>query len=201
MPGVVPVGREHKKRETRRRIQRAAWDLFVERGFAATTVQDISAAAGVVERTFFRYFPNKEAVLFHDGDHEARAFAHAFQARPADEPVWIALREALADMAAGVGARREQLLVRHQIAMSLSDRTDATNRATLRYGQVLAGLIAARMGMPHDDTGPALLAYTALAVAEIAYMDWIEGEASADLAEGFRNAFDVLARAANEPKV
>ena len=42
--------------------------MFGERGYQATTVADIAAAADIAPRTFFAYFPSKEAVVFHDFD-------------------------------------------------------------------------------------------------------------------------------------
>ena len=53
-----------RKRETRRALHDAALRLFIERGFQETTVADIARAAGVAPRTFFGYFPTKEAALY-----------------------------------------------------------------------------------------------------------------------------------------
>src|SRR5438477_11303881 len=50
--------------DARGRLEQAALELFQERGYARTTVEDIAARAGLTERTFFRYFTDKREVLF-----------------------------------------------------------------------------------------------------------------------------------------
>ncbi len=55
--------RERKKEETKRRIFLSALDLFGEKGFQATTVDEICERADVAKGTFFNYFPRKEAVV------------------------------------------------------------------------------------------------------------------------------------------
>jgi AcrR family transcriptional regulator len=55
--------RERKKDETRERITQAAIELFSERGYEATTVDEIAAKADVAKGTFFNYFPRKESVF------------------------------------------------------------------------------------------------------------------------------------------
>jgi len=56
--------RERKKEETRQRIFQAALELFKQKGFEATTVDDITERADVAKGTFFNYYPRKESVVF-----------------------------------------------------------------------------------------------------------------------------------------
>lgn len=62
-PTARPGRRERRKSEVRQRLFRAALHLFGERGFNATTVEDITQAADVGKGTFFNYFPTKENLL------------------------------------------------------------------------------------------------------------------------------------------
>ena len=65
MGSPVPL-RERKRTQTRSRIVEAAVALFTERGFEATTADDIAAAAECSRSTLFRYFGTKEDILFGD---------------------------------------------------------------------------------------------------------------------------------------
>lgn len=90
--------RARKKDETRRNLRDAASRLFAERGFAQTTVADIVAEANVSERTFFRYFDGKEALLLPDGLELFARMEEAFLARPRDETPLQAACGALNDI-------------------------------------------------------------------------------------------------------
>jgi AcrR family transcriptional regulator len=86
----VSLRQRHTDR-TRTAIAEAALELFAERGFAATTVDDIAARADVAPRTFFRYFPAKESVLFHDIEAKLGMVRELLLARPADEPPHVSV--------------------------------------------------------------------------------------------------------------
>src|SRR5438105_15204457 len=85
--------RERKKLATRRLLRRTALDLVAERGFAHVTVEDIAEAADVSPRTFFNYFPSKEAALF-DSDPSRWAKIHdRIVNQDQGQPVLDVLRE------------------------------------------------------------------------------------------------------------
>jgi AcrR family transcriptional regulator len=94
-PEAVEGRRERKRRQTRERIEQAAMTLFMERGFDATTIEEITEAADVSKRSFFDYFPSKEEVVFAWQDSFADRLMAAIAARPAGESPVKAVEEAL----------------------------------------------------------------------------------------------------------
>ncbi len=95
LPGQPEGLRERKKRKTRQALGSAAMRLFAERGYEATTVADIAAAAEVSTRTFFAYFPNKEDVFFADTEERLDLFRQAFAAHAGALPPLTAMRATL----------------------------------------------------------------------------------------------------------
>lgn len=94
-PGAQEGLRSRKRRETRARISSAALALFLEKGFEATTVDEIAAAADVSKRSFFDYFPSKEEVIAAWQDEFGQALSDAVAARPAGERMTRTVEEAL----------------------------------------------------------------------------------------------------------
>ncbi|NJP97691.1 TetR family transcriptional regulator [Nonomuraea sp. FMUSA5-5] len=76
-------------------VARTAMSLFLERGFEATTIDDIAAAAGISRRSFFRYFGTKEDIVLGDLAAHGEAIRKELEARPAAEDAWTALLNAL----------------------------------------------------------------------------------------------------------
>ena len=107
--------RERKKARTRELLVEVAIELFLEQGFDATTVDQIAARAEISQRTYFRYFPTKEAVVFQDHARRIARFrellaVHRGAGTPL-ETVWHALDELTADFVRD----REQFLTEYRI--------------------------------------------------------------------------------------
>jgi AcrR family transcriptional regulator len=101
---AFPVGRRaRKKEETRRRIAKAAKELFLKRGFAATTIEDIAAAADISQRSFFDYFPAKEDVVLAWNDEFQAAFIANLLQRPPGESAMVAAQVALIEALGAYG--------------------------------------------------------------------------------------------------
>jgi AcrR family transcriptional regulator len=83
-----PDRRQRRGAETRERLFRAALRLFAEKGFAETTVEDITNAADVGKGTFFNYFPSKEHILIAFSDMQlSKLQATVDQMRARPEPM------------------------------------------------------------------------------------------------------------------
>src|SRR5438552_6314341 len=88
----LPV-RERTRRAVRDELTQLAKDLFVEKGYDETTIDDLAAAAGMSKRTFFRYFASKEELVMGKYEVLGEQLAEDLAARPADEAIWASMRQ------------------------------------------------------------------------------------------------------------
>jgi AcrR family transcriptional regulator len=103
---LTPNRRERQSVERRERLFRAALDLFARKGFAETTVEDITNAADLGKGTFFNYFPSKEHTLLAFGEMQLAKLKAAFEEmRSANVPVPVFMRS--------LGARMTQEPIRN----------------------------------------------------------------------------------------
>ena len=92
---VCAYGVESRRERTRQALLQAAMKRFVADGVHQTSVADIAADVGVAERTFYRHFPSKHAVIFADYDIGFEWFARALARRPHGEPITASVRKAV----------------------------------------------------------------------------------------------------------
>jgi AcrR family transcriptional regulator len=139
MPTSVeePEGlREKKKERTRGAIALAALELFLERGFDETTVEQIAAKAEVAPRTFFRYFTSKEDVLFLGQEAENREAERLLRERPLEEDPF----DSLVRGTRVVLSQSRPLLAHIQRSLALVSRTPALRARRLTLQQETAEL-------------------------------------------------------------
>ena len=136
---------EHKQR-TRRELLDSARKLFAERGFHATSAADIAAAAGVTERTLFRYFPTKVALVFDEVDAVLPEMLQVIRERPVEEPPYRAICEGIVEFR----DRHRDLL--HVLVGTPEEITVAERqRALIGLEEGLAGVLRDRYQLPPED--------------------------------------------------
>jgi AcrR family transcriptional regulator len=87
-----PSLRDRARRAVQGELVDVALRLFVERGYDEVRVDQIAEAAGMSKRSFFRYFPSKDALLLGKYDRLGEDLAAALADRPTKEATWTALR-------------------------------------------------------------------------------------------------------------
>ena len=126
--------RELQRLETRRTLAEHALRLFRDQGFDETTVEEIAAAAGVSQRTFFLHFPTKAAAAFPDHEERVLSFTArlgvgSFQANPL-----LHLRQI---MLTGLDTTSPMRRTRYQLLARVSALRDEDARTDRDYEQVI----------------------------------------------------------------
>ncbi len=192
-PVSGPGLRARKKAQTRQVIQAQALRLFLAKGYDATTVEEIAAAAGVSHMTFFRHFLTKESVV--DTDDYDPMIAALIAGRPSAEDPLTAIHQAVLE---GLGAilpeGRDVLLTRTRLVLAtpaLRARLWENQYATVR---LFTGALMTRHATDPPDLGVRVLAAAALATVTTALITWVDGDGAENLPELVDLAFVALRR-------
>ena len=160
----MPQGiRERKKERTREQIVDAAMGLFAERGYQATTIADIATAADVARRTFFAYFPSKEAVVFHNVDRDLDGLAGALRHRLPGETAFDALRRWIDAKFEEWTAEGDEALLRKRLCREDDGLANFERGTMARIHELLLEAIADDLDQPQDALRPRLVAAAAVA--------------------------------------
>lgn len=159
---AAPVGlRERKKQRTREALLNAALELFTTQGYERTTVDEIVDAVKVSQRTFFRYFSNKEAAAFAVQEMLESRFLAELRQRPTAETPFEAMRRATLNAWDGIADALEddvtvELQMRaYQMIESTPVLLAALMRRSIDLERQVALLIAEREGLdPETDPRP-----------------------------------------------
>lgn len=164
--------RDRQRAQVRADIRRAAFRLFIERGYDRVTTEEIAVAAGVSPRTFFRHVPTKEELLLAPVRHGGAAIVNLLEQRPANESPDVALINAIVTRTrsfdeADTEEWREALLVAPELLGKLTVHTPADKERATK-------LIAERMGCDPDvDIRPGLLVQLCFAAADFGFQQWV----------------------------
>lgn len=163
--------RERKKQRTRRTIQAQALRLFTEKGFQATTIEEIAAAAEVAPRTLFRYFPTKEEIVF--WSEYPPTLAGFVSARPADEPAVQAVRHGIVDgLTSLYDQDREQQLERLRLVFRTPALQPRMRQQQAHWAGELAEILAHRIGARPEDLEIRAIAAAIAAAVWVATEHW-----------------------------
>lgn len=191
-PRPSPSRRSRKKSRTYAALVEAGAELFASRGFDETTTIDIAEQADVSQRTLFRHFPSKEAVLYGDMDELLFALRDGLDARPDDEPVLTVVREAIMSLAPKFEEHRERLLLQARLAAAYPS-VSAFSRATVQLGweREIIAATAARLGVdPLDDARPEIIAGATMSAVRIATRQWTLSDGTDDYVQLISAALD-----------
>jgi AcrR family transcriptional regulator len=195
MMDEVALGRrERKKLETRRALARAALPLAAERGVDQITVDEIADAADVSVRTFFNYFPSKEAAIV-AWDRERMADLHAqLRQRPVDEPPLESMRMVLRVVFDDYAEDSDIRLLRNRL---VRENPSLLPQHLAAMGELERGwveAVAERLDVdPAVEMYPSLVVSAAVAAMRQAITRWEAGGRSVPWPELLDDAFAVLA--------
>jgi AcrR family transcriptional regulator len=173
----------------RGRLEQAALELYVERGFEQTTVEEIARRAGLTERTFFRHFADKREVLF-AGAAALQDFLVRSVASAPDAATPIDAVAAAFEAAGGVLQERRPFSRRRQTVIAAN--AELQERELIKLASLAAAMAAALRQRGVGDPAASLAAEAGIAVFKIAFERWVTDTNQRDLPQLIRESLDEL---------
>ena len=175
--------RERKRIETRRRIADEAVRLASARGIAATTVDEIAAAADIGRATFFRYFESKElAIASGLSDVAVFVLSTILTELPADLGPLEAIRGAHAVLGEDFERDRQMFLDQALLTRSSPAMYAWTLHLYVDWEIAIADAVAPRFpDLAPDDPRPRMLGAMTMAAARLACDRWVDDDGRSDL--------------------
>ena len=156
------------------RLQRAALDLFLDRGFEQTTVQDIAQEAGLTERTFFRHFADKREVLFQGQQEYLEGFVHGVRDAPSGAAPFDVIRSALIGGSVFFDDERRPWSRRRQRVIDANPALQ--ERESLKRVSLTDALTEALVDRGADDVDARLTAEIGVSAFFVAFRAWIRAD-------------------------
>ncbi|GAB1814461.1 TetR/AcrR family transcriptional regulator [Mycobacterium sp. MUNTM1] len=147
--------------------------LFSAQGYDHTTTDEIAEAAGVSPRTFFRYFPTKESVLF-SGEYDfVASFSGVYRAQDEALSDYQAVAESFALLAPGLKRIRQRIAQYHDAVESSLTLLGRERRNHDDNIATIAAVVAQRRGLPEPDEECLLLASVSMLLLQRAMERWL----------------------------
>ena len=175
--------------DARGRLEQAALELFVERGYENTTVADIADKAGLTERTFFRHFADKREVLFSGSDALRDLLASSVAAAPRSVAPIEAVGAAL-EAASGMLHERRDIVKRRQSVIDANP--ELRERELIKLASLADVLAVAVRQRGVKDPEARLTAEAGIAGFKIAFDRWAIDPKRRDLAQLVRESLEAL---------
>ncbi|CDO31311.1 MULTISPECIES: TetR family transcriptional regulator [Mycobacteriaceae] len=163
---------EHADR-VRNALLEAALDLFSANGYDETTTDQIAESAGVSPRTFFRYFPTKESVLFFGEYDFIDAVSGVYLAQPEEVSDFEAMANSFALLAPSLKRIRKRIAQYHEAVASSLVLLGRERRNHEANAETVAKVIADRRRLPSPDSECHLLASIGMLLVERALNQWL----------------------------
>ena len=135
------------KRPINERLVDAAFDLFAERGYEHTTVDDIAERAGVGRTTFFRYYRSKEDVIFPEHDRLIAAVQQRLDTSSESTAI-VAVTDAVRLVLLRYLDEGERARLRYSLTSRVATLRDREIASAARYQRLFREFIARWMGGP-----------------------------------------------------
>ncbi|MEO3853889.1 TetR family transcriptional regulator [Acrocarpospora sp. B8E8] len=155
----------------RGRLERAALELYLERGFERTSVAEIAERAGLTERTFFRHYTDKREVLFAGSRALQELLVDTVARVPEPATPMEAVAAALGAAAAVLQERQEHARRRQAV---IAANAELQERELIKLASLSAALADALRQRGVDDASASLAAEAGIAVFKIAFRRWTE---------------------------
>ena len=181
-----------RRRQVEEQIEDTALRLFADRGYDTVTVAEIADAAGISQRTFFRYFRAKQDVLWARAARAIDVLPGHLLDRPDDEPLLIALRAASDAMMAEVFTNQDAWVAWADVVRDTLATGKATKPFELDSPPALAIAIAKRCGQDPDDLRPGVIATAVTSAMGYCFFRWVETGAHGEFAPLVGDAIDAV---------
>lgn len=175
----------------RGRLEKAALDLYGERGFEKTTVAEIAARAGVTERTYFRHFTDKREVLFSGTVDLQAMLTGAVAGAPASATPLEATAAGLETIGGVFLGDRARARSRRRQAV-IQANPELRERELIKMAAFAKALAETLRERGVRDPAAALTAEAGIAVFKIAFERWLDGPADRELPDFIRESLAAL---------